>query len=199
MSILDKISHFIEKSTKYNKGDYSFHLEKDVNGNKLLLVGSGYKDDVAQIISDLHDEFSDFLCEKNIDIVFDSEYNCCSKCNSYIFIEDDFVLLDEDIYCIDCVKKDESLKEDYLNSNTYGSKDKLPERFKVVKYNVLDKDYLLNKGFEDKGSYEYGLHFDSNTHPKDILKDVTDNYREFVFYVDSLTPFQVDYTLMARK
>jgi|GEM_PF-5717361 len=151
---------------------------------------------------DIDDFFAILLDEDkfNTTWAYSDEFTTCSDCCQIIVTQPqhhgwlpDYWIADGDIYCGDCIREDDDLKEGYLKDMTNNHERAIT---------VLSESELLKMGYHKcNNEFEAGLRECQDDSPESILENAREmlDDDEFVFRIDQADPFSVHFSLFSRN
>ena len=136
---------------------------------------------------------------------FSDEYTTCSYCydvirtfpDSYSWTQDYWIVAGE-IFCGDCIREDEDLREDYIDHITNN-----PEKANTI---LNDEDFekvgfipLAEIKETDRKEYYAGLHFDRIQHdPGEQLKILNEEFDNVLFDITSVGQFGTNWKIWVK-
>ena len=133
---------------------------------------------------------------------FNDEYSTCDICFNVIHTQPyrmhDFSVLDCELFCGDCIRDDEDIKENYIRTLVNNPKSA---------NTILDNEVVEELGFlnclcdDSKCSFDNGLYAGCNDDPVKILASALKSHPdyEFIFSIIDVHMFNTNFTLYHRN
>jgi len=134
-----------------------------------------------------------------VDFEWNDEWAICSECMRAVRIQSDsygwtphFVVLNENRICIDCLKKNDNIMDDFIQD----IKNKSNKR--VVRYWGID---LKKYGFKQipGNCFETGLHEHQNADPVVVLKYLRNKGYDVIFSITDKSQFDVNWNVWVSR
>lgn len=185
-----------EKFIKFlNKKGYDYYFNQDKYGHAFILYGNNEEHNkIEKEWCRLCDLKTADVSNYDINFYYDDDSCVCSDCgmilNASNYDKPDYYIDYEagEVYCKNCVKKNPENYLDYLVNNS-------------TRANVLLSDLELKEnGFTKiEGIYENGLYEGMDDDPEDILKELSNTYKNIIFSISTLNPFMTQFEVWNKE
>ena len=193
---MDKIARILNYMD--NKGFYCDYYNSKCN------MDSPEKPLLAANWNDVPSKMVDYI-ESIVDIHWDDEIIRCGCCDGAILTNPcyygdlpDYVILDWETICKDCILDDESMHYDVIDYY----KNQTNKAIMAWFYDVIEKHgYICYSPDEYCQIFETGFHAGQNDDPKTIAKDIQANLPgyDFIFKIDSVGQFAINWSVFIKK
>ena len=150
------------------------------------------------------DKMVDYI-DSIIDTHWDDEVCRCDSCYGAILTTPcyygdlpDYVILDSEIICKDCILDDENMQEDIIDKYKNQTNKAIMPWF----YDVIEKNgYVCYSPDEYCQIFETGFYAGQDDDPKTIAKDIKKNLPgyDFIFKIDSAGQFDINWSVFIKK
>jgi len=150
------------------------------------------------------DKMVDYI-ESIIETHWNDEVTRCGCCNGAILTTPsyhgdlpEYVILDCDITCKDCILDDESIQDEIIDQyKNQTNKAIMPWFFDIIE----KQGYVCYSPDEYCQIFETGFHHGQNDNPKDIAEDIKKNLpdHDYIFKIDSAGQFDIQWSVFIKK
>lgn len=207
---MNKVDYYNKVMNAYNEDsklncDVWIGTGEDSHGEHYMIFEdwNGYEKfiQLAIAVLELDEDTKDYQIEQLLEtnLVFSDEYTTCDDCGRVVRTSPDsyhwqpsFYVGDGYVVCEKCFNSNENYQEDYLQ-------DKINDPKNAINGLISEED-LEELGFEriNSDSFESGWHEGQNDNPSVIFDEVKDRYEEIVFMIDSVSQFDLRFSVWGR-
>lgn len=154
--------------------------------------------------NDVPQKMTDYI-ESVIDIHWSDEVARCDNCGGAILTSPcyygdlpEWVWMDYEIFCKDCVLKDENIQKEIIETYVNQTDKAIMPWF----FDIIEKTgFVCYSPDEYCERFETGFHPGQNDNPVDIAKDIEENLpnHDYIFKIDSAGQFDIYWSVFIKK
>lgn len=176
----------------------SRYLAKHENVYAQIIYNTIYDDDDDSyfVLLDESNDVIERLCELgNIEYGYSDQYIYCDNCGRYIYIDTyglpNYHIFDGYALCADCIRDNDDLQADYMDSLINNASNANC---------ILSADQLVEVDFMKLNTHSFAHGFyGSVDRPAEIYDRFKHDYKDIVFSITSINPFETQFDVYGRN